>query len=108
MKTLLNLTLMLSAFPAAPALAQTTPLAENRIVVRTADLDLASAAGQRTLDHRITIAVIEACGETSVVDPAGKNEIRRCRDATQAAIAANRERLVELASKGKDIVLAAR
>jgi UrcA family protein len=108
MKTLTSLTLMLSAFAAAPALAQSVPAAENRIVVRTADLDLSKAAGQRALDHRIAIAVVEACGETSNVDPAGKNEIRRCRAETSAQVAANRDRLVELASKGKDIVLAAR
>jgi len=108
MKTLLNLTLILSAFAAAPALAQAAPSVENRIVVRTADLDLGSAAGQRTLDQRITIAVIEACGTTSNIDPAGKNEIRRCRVETSAQVAANRDRLVELAGRGKDIVLAAR
>jgi len=108
MKSLLNITLMLSAFVAAPALAQTAPAADNRVVVRTADLDLGSKAGQRTLDHRITIAVIEACGEASVIDPAGKNEIRRCRDETKAAVAANRDRLIELASKGEEIVFAAR
>ena len=108
MKTLTNLALMLSAFAAGPALAQTAPSSENRIVVRTADLDLSQVAGQRALDHRIAIAVIEACGETSVVDPAGKNDIRRCRDETKAAVAANRDRLVELASRGEEIVLAAR
>jgi len=108
MKTLLNLTLMLSAFAATPALAQSVPSAENRIVVRTADLDLGSAVGQRTLDHRIAIAVVEACGETSNIDPAGKNAIRACRAETSANVAANRDRLVELASKGQDIILAAR
>jgi UrcA family protein len=108
MKTLLNLSLMLSAFAATPALAQSTPLPESRIVVRTADLDVSSAAGQRALDHRIAIAVVEACGETSNVDPAGKNAIRACRVETSARVAADRDRLVELASKGNDIVLAAR
>ncbi len=108
MKTATSLILTLSAFAAAPALAQTVPSAENRIVVRTADLNLGSAAGQRALDHRIAIAVVQACGETSVIDPAGKNEIRRCRAETSAQVAASRDRLVELASKGKDIVLAAR
>lgn len=107
MKTLSSLIFALSVLSATPALAQ-SPTAENRIVVRTADLDLGSAAGQRALDHRIAIAVIEACGETSVVDPAGRNEIRRCRDETSASVAANRDRLVELAGRGKDIVLAAR
>ena len=108
MKTATSLILMLSAFAAAPTLAQTAPSAENRIVVSTADLDLGSSAGQRALDHRIAIAVVQACGETSVIDPAGKNAILRCRDETSAQVAANRDRLIELASNGKDIVLAAR
>jgi len=108
MKTLLNLTLMLSAFAATPALAQPSSVAESRIVVRTADLDLSQSAGQRVLDRRIAIAVVEACGTTSNIDPAGKNEIRRCRAETSAQVAANRDRLVELASTGEDIVLAAR
>jgi UrcA family protein len=108
MKTLTSLTLMLSAFAAAPALAQISPTVVNRVVVSTADLDLSQKSGQRALDRRIAIAVVEACGETSNVDPAGKNEIRRCRAETSAQVAANRDRLVELASNGKDIVLAAR
>ena len=108
MKTLLNLTLALSVLAAAPALAQSSQFAESRIVVRTADLDLSQASGQQTLDRRIAIAVVEACGMASNVDPAGKNEVRNCRTETSARVAADRERLVELASKGKDIVLAAR
>lgn len=108
MKTLLTLTLMLSAFAATPALAQAAPSAETRVVVRTADLDLGSAAGQRILDHRIAIAVVEACGETSNVDLAGRNDIRRCRDETSASVAANRDRLIQLASRGQPIILAAR
>jgi len=107
MKTLSSLILTLSAFAATPVLAQSSPLAESRVVVRTADLDLSGAKGQRALDHRIAIAVIKACGETSNIDPAGRNEILRCRDETSARVDASRDRLVELASKGKDIVLAA-
>jgi len=108
MKTLSSLGLMLSAFAASPALAQTAPLSESRIVVRTADLDLSQSAGQRALDHRIAVAVVEACGETSNVDLAGKNAIRACRAETSATVTANRDRLVELANKGTDIILAAR
>ncbi len=108
MKTLLSLTLMLSAFAATPALAQTSPSAVNRVVVSTADLDLSERSGQRALDRRIAIAIVQACGETSNIDPAGKNDIRRCRADTSAQVAANRDRLVELASQRKDIILAAR
>lgn len=108
MKTLTTLTLMLSALAATPAIAQLAPSGETRVVVSTADLDLGSTAGQRTLDHRIAIAVVEACGETSNADLAGRNEIRRCRYETSAQVAANRDRLVELASRGQAIILAAR
>ena len=108
MTNFLRLGLLLSAFVATPALAQSEAPVESRVVVTTADLDLASAAGQRALDRRLAHAVVEACGKASDVDLAGSNEIRRCRDETSAAFAADRDRLVELASKGSDIILAAR
>lgn len=108
MKTLSSLILALSAFSAAPALAQSSPAAESRIVVQTADLDLSQVSGQRALDHRITVAIGEACGAASVIDLAGQNAVRACRAETSARVAANRDRLVELASKGSEIVLAAR
>ncbi len=55
-------------------------------LVRTADLDLGSAAGQRQLDHRLANAAREVCGEASDVDIKGKNEVRRCRDETLANV----------------------
>jgi len=107
MTKLLTLSLLLSAAVASPALSQSSQ-AESRVVVTTADLDLASAAGQRSLDRRLASAVTEACGTASVVDLAGQNEVRRCRVETSARIAADRDRLVELASRGGNIILAAR
>ena len=107
MTKLFRISLLLSALIATPALAQSAP-AETRITVRTADLDLASQAGQRILDRRLAQAVAEACGTASVVDLAGSNAVDRCRDETSAAIAADRERLVRLATRGSDIILAAR
>jgi UrcA family protein len=50
------------------------------------DLDLATHEGRRTLDRRIGIAVRSACGTASSADLVGKREVRRCRDATYAAI----------------------
>ena len=107
MKTLLSLTLALAALTPVPAVAQDAPFAE-RIVVRTADLNLGADAGRRTLDHRIALAIVEACGTASNVDVAGKNDVRRCREETRASVAAERERLTALASRGSDIVIAAR
>jgi len=50
----------------------------------------------------------EACGAASKVDLAGSNAVRRCRDETSARIGADRERLVELASRSASIVIAVR
>ena len=69
---------------ATPALAQ--PLAPTQIVVRTADLDLASPAGQRQLDQRLTAAAIEACGSAVDWDVPGKNAVRQCRAQVQAQL----------------------
>ena len=103
-----SLALLLSAFVATPALAEPEAPTETRVVVRTANLDLSSPAGQRNLDRRLAHAVIEACGTTSDADLAGSNDIRRCREETRARIAADRARLVELASRSGSIVIATR
>lgn len=106
MTKFLSLSLLLSILFATPASAELA--APGEIVVRTADLDLASPSGQRLLERRLASAVIDACGAASTVDLAGGNAVRRCRDETRARIAAERERLVGLASRSAPIVIAAR
>ena len=64
---------------AAPALAQAAPSEVDVSVVRTADLDLGTAAGQRRLDQRLVVAAGEVCGEASDADLKGQNEARKCR-----------------------------
>lgn len=76
----------------APALAEQLPA--TTYVVQTADLDLTTAAGRRTLDHRLTIAVSDVCGVPSDVDVAGKNDARACRIDTRAKLEAERDRRV--------------
>ena len=103
-------TLILAAIAAAslctPALAQEAP-GERTQVVSFADLDLSSQADVHKLDRRIAIAVADVCGVTSDADPAGKNDVRRCRVETAARLTAERERAI--ASRGRtDIVVAAR
>lgn len=96
-------------FVFAPTAALAAPSGPNAgpIVVATADLDLGSESGRRLLDRRLSRAVIDACGTASVVDLAGGNGVRRCRDQTRAAIAAKRDRLVELASRRAPLSIAA-
>lgn len=100
--------LFLLLLVAAASQASAQPAETATSIVRTADLDLGSASGRRTLDHRLSIAIVEACGTASNVDLEGKNGVRACRVAARAKVAAERDRLVALASTGKDVILAAR
>jgi len=97
--------LLVSALVATPLLAELP--GQNRSIVRTADLDLASADGQRRLDRRLVQAVNQACGTASDADLAGSNAVRRCRATAHAGVAGERDRLVELASRGAVVAVTA-
>lgn len=104
--TLFTLSMIAVAATNAPVLAAEPGTATS--IVRTADLDLSNASGQQTLEHRLSIAIVEACGDASNVDLEGRNAVRACRVDSRAKVTAQRDRLVELASRGKDVILAAR
>jgi len=87
---------------AAPALAQELTSETNISLVRTADLDVRSAEGQRKLDQRLANAAREVCGTASDVDVAGKNDVRKCRDETLAKTRGQREAIVA----GRGVVIA--
>ena len=95
----------LLAFSATPALAEPPVIATS--IVQTADLDLSTAKGQRSLDQRLTQAVKEVCGTASDVDIAGKNDVRRCRVDTLANLSAERDQRIA-AAPGSPIKVAAR
>ena len=76
--------------------------------VSSAGLDLATAAGLRALDQRLTIAIVDACGSASNVNLNGMSAVRDCRASARAKVTAERDRLVEIAKRGKDDTLAAR
>ena len=90
--------LLASAVALSPAIAAEP--AAGIAIVSTADLDLANARDVRTLDRRLTIAIVEACGEASNVDLAGRNAVRACRVDARAKVNAERNRLVQLAARG--------
>ena len=89
----------------APALAEPTASEVNVSIVATADLDLATRAGQRTLDERLVHAASEVCATASDVDLAGKNQVRACR---ASVLAEARSRGQQLVSRETPIVVAAR
>jgi len=96
-----------AAIKAAPALAQVqAPVETNVSQVRTADLDLSSEAGRRTLDRRLSRAAREVCGTASDADVEGKNAVRKCRDETLTKAKAQLDR--RLADRGAIAVTASR
>lgn len=104
--SLFALALIASAVTLSPVVAAEP--AAGIAIVNTADLDLGNARDVRTLDRRLTIAIVEACGEASNVDLEGRNAVRACRADARAKVNAERDRLVQLASRSGDILLAAR
>ena len=94
-----------AAIKAAPVVAEPAGVDLNVRIVRTADLDLTTSAGQRTLDHRLVQAANEVCGAAADVDLAGQNKVRACR---QSVLADARAKGDQLASRGGAITIAAR
>ena len=93
---------------AAPALAQTNGQSDIAVsLVRTSDLNLGSAAGQRQLDLRLVHAVREVCGTASDSDLDGKNEVRKCRDETLAKAQAQKTSVMAAAGQGATIAVTA-
>ena len=103
---LFMLALAASAATVAPTIAQAMEPETVTSIVRTADLDLSSADGQRELDRRIVRAAHEVCGDASDVDLEGKNAVRTCRDETIAAAVAQREQMLAAARAGSPILVA--
>ncbi len=103
-------TLALAAIAAAssfgPGLAQASA-GERRHVVSYADLDLSKEADVRMFDRRLRFAVSEVCGTASDFDPAGKNDVRRCRSELGADLTVERQRAIASRTR-TDIMVAAR
>ncbi len=89
---------------AVPALAQPAPIEFS--IVHTADLDLTTEAGRRSLDRRLVTAAYAVCGAAFDVDLAGSNDVRACR---VSVLAKARGESSALASRsGANIIVAAR
>ena len=97
-----------AAIKAAPALAEETAAANvNVSLVRTADLDLASARDRARLDARLARAAREVCGYASEADIAGGNDVRRCVDETLASARTQREAVMAAVGRGAVVAVAA-
>jgi UrcA family protein len=98
--------LIAAALAAAPATAQSPD--QPRIVVRYADLDLATAQGRATLDLRLLHAARTACGTPSPTDLRGQGRLDACVAEIRAAAAAQRDAAVSVAFRRAPPALAGR
>ena len=96
-----------AALTAFPALAQEAQPETNIVLVRTADLDLASARHRAKLDHRLTQAARQVCGDASDSDLPGSNAMRRCIDETLANARGQRDRVLAAADPSAVIAVSA-
>jgi UrcA family protein len=96
-----------ATFAAAPLSAQ-APAATDRLIVRTADLDLSSRAGIATLERRVLSAVQESCGTLSDSDLQGKNLVIACRRQTFDQAMAQARGAIALAHRQGPAFLAGR
>jgi UrcA family protein len=90
---------------ATPAIAE--PVEPVTSLVQIGDLNLTSEAGQRTLDKRLTQAIIEVCGDPSPADLVGQNKARSCRQDLRASLDVERDQRIAAASS-KPILVASR
>lgn len=99
-----------AAIKAEPAFSQPHDVSAgaNVSIVRTADLDLSTKAGQRQLERRLITASREVCGEASDSDLKGQNDVRRCREDVLSAARAKADEIVAGTSADSSFIIAAR
>jgi UrcA family protein len=79
---------ILAATLVAPALAAGPDHVKATVRVQTADLDLSTAAGQRTLDRRLSVAMVRLCGMPVFFSRDELADLDSCKaEATKAAAA---------------------
>jgi UrcA family protein len=93
---------------AAIAMCAATPAAADPLVVRHADLDLASPAGRAALDRRIARAVEAACGSYFQTSTEEQWDIAACRAGAFAHVRPIKDALVARATGGGSAKVASR
>lgn len=113
MKTLTILAALIGAGVTAASgighVAHAQQPATQTVAVHYGDLDLASADGRSTLEHRIRHAVRAACGTASSVDLEGQNLVSACREDLTASLSRQRDAVYAAAARsGTPATLVAR
>ena len=105
MTKLLLPAMLLTLAATGPARAAEAP---ELIRVAYADLDLASPAGVRVLDQRLTRAIERACAGDAVAQVQQKVEQARCRREARDEISGQRARAVAVAESRRALIASAR
>jgi UrcA family protein len=113
MKTLTILAALIGAGVTAAAgighAAHAQVPATQTVAVHYGDLNLGSAEGRATLDHRIRHAIRAACGIASSADLKGQNLVAACRDDLTASLSRQRDAAyASAARRGSPATLVAR
>nr|WP_294848245.1 UrcA family protein [uncultured Sphingomonas sp.] len=90
---MLKLSIFLFLLVGAPTISPAQSV-HQEAHVKVADLDLSKASDRSRLDQRI----VEACGEASSTDLAGRNQIRACRATANQQIQLLNQRLAKVES----------
>jgi len=97
-----------AAIKAVPAFAEPAPQIDLAVSkVATADLDLSSDRGLKTLDQRLARAARDVCGQASPFDLEGKNAVRKCREETFARALLQRDAALAVTRRGAVIAITA-
>lgn len=89
-KSLMMTALMVAAVPAFAGDKPVPPTAR----VTTADLDLATATGRKTLDRRLRVAIDTVCAAADAAPRIGILSTDRCRSAATASVRRQRTTLI--------------
>jgi UrcA family protein len=102
-KTTLSTALFAFVAMTAPvhASARTDTTAAPQRVVDASDLDLTTADGQASFDHRLAAAVKVVCAADEPSDLAGQMAVRACRSHARTALVAQRNTVIAAAAQAR-------
>jgi len=99
---------LVAACLATPAIAQDHANDAETRIVSTDGLDLSKPKDVHTLDHRLSHAIADVCGDGSAADSERARRTLECRRAVQTQVTSDRSRAINAARHAPDRLLAAR
>ncbi len=108
MKPMLMFAALVVATLHAPVLASDGGSETVSQAVEYRDLDLTQSKDRRTFERRIERTIRELCGPVLAIDPAGRSEVKACREQARQRVEPLRTQLLAEAARDNRKSLAAR